>query len=293
MNNSEEQYLSLLTQLIDKGNARMDRTGVGTVALFGREMRFDLNDGFPLFTTKEVKWQTAFKEMLWMLNGGDNIRELLEQGVRIWSRWPLKAYREVTGEEISQEEFEHRVVENKDGFGDQWGYLGPVYGAQWRNWNGIDQVATVLDQLKNDPASRRIIIEGWNVSDLDKMALPPCHKTYQFYVEPNTLKLNVAMIQRSADVFLGLPWNIANLALVCHLFAAQTGYRPGEIIWYGMDVHLYMSHMNQAIEQITRSPHPYPKIIIDEKPSLFDYKIEDIKIYNYRHHEAIPAPVAI
>ena len=182
----EQQYLDLLAHLVDNGDERVDRTGVGTRATFGYQMRFDLTEGFPLFTTKRVYWKTAFKEILWMLAGGDNIRQLLEQNVKIWTDWPLKRYRQSTGSDISQEDFEQRILAD-DAFADQWGQLGPVYGKQWREWpaadgSKIDQVQRVLDDLKNNPTSRRILWDGWNVAELDNMALPPCHKHYQFYV---------------------------------------------------------------------------------------------------------------
>ena len=223
----EQQYLDLLQLLIDRGDARIDRTGVGTRAVFGHQMRFNLADGFPVFTTKQVYWKTAFKEMLWMLSGGDNIRELLEQGVKIWSDWPLKKYREATGRDITQSDFEAKILADND-FARQWGDLGPVYGAQWRRWktaNGaeIDQVQQVIDDLKNNPTSRRIIWDGWNVAELDQMALPPCHKHYQFYVNQNTNTLSGAMVQRSADAFLGLSYfyhmqNAINKYIISYLF---------------------------------------------------------------------------
>ncbi len=294
----EQQYLDLLQLLIDRGDERVDRTGVGTRAVFGHQMRFDLADGFPVFTTKQVFWTTAFKEMLWMLSGGDNIRELLEQNVKIWTDWPLKKYREASGSDISQQDFESKILAD-DAFAKQWGDLGPVYGSQWRKWKTtdgkeIDQVQQVIDSLKNNPTSRRIIWDGWNVAELDQMALPPCHKHYQFYVNQNTGQLNGAVVQRSADAFLGLGFNIANLALVTHLLARQCGYKPGEIVWFGMDVHLYLNHLEQAQEQLQRSPLPFASIDIDSSvESLFDYKIEHLNLPDYQSHGAIAAPVAV
>lgn len=297
-NHPEQQYLDLLRLLVDRGDERIDRTGVGTRAVFGHQMRFDLADGFPVFTTKQVYWKTAFKEMLWMLNGGDNIRELLEQGVKIWTDWPLKKYREQNNVEISQADFEAKILSN-DEFAKKWGDLGPVYGSQWRRWktaNGaeIDQVQLVIEDLKNNPTSRRIIWDGWNVAELDQMALPPCHKHYQFYVNQNTNSLSGAMVQRSADAFLGLAWNIANLALVTHLLAKQCGFTPGEIVWFGMDVHLYLNHIEQAKEQLQREPLPFATLEIDESiASLFDYRIEHLRLPEYQSHGAISAPVAV
>lgn len=294
----EQQYLDLLNKLLEHGSERVDRTGVGTKALFGEQMRFDLAEGFPAFTTKRVYWKTAFKEMLWMLSGGTNIRELLQQNVHIWSEWPHKSYCEKTGDKLSLKDFEAKILEDDD-FANKWGELGPVYGKQWRRWKTedgkeIDQIAQVIDALKNNPSSRRIIFDGWNVGELDQMALPPCHKHYQFYVDPNTNKLSGGMIQRSVDSFLGLAFNIANLALVTTLLAEQTGYKVGEIVWFGFDVHLYLNHIEQAKEQLLREPKAFPKLIIKRKPdSLFDYKIDDLDLEGYEPHSAISAPVAV
>lgn len=294
----EQQYLDLLKFLVENGDERIDRTGVGTRAKFGHEMRFNLADGFPLFTTKKVYWKTAFKEMLWMLAGGDNIRQLLEQNVKIWTDWPLKRYRESSGQQIGQTEFEERILAD-DAFAEEWGRLGPVYGKQWRQWKTadgreIDQVQQVLDDLKDNPTSRRILWDGWNVAELDQMALPPCHKHYQFYVNQKDNTLSGAMVQRSADAFLGLSWNIINLALVTHLIARQTGYKPGEIVWFGMDVHLYLNHLDQAQTQMARTPRPMPTLEIDPAvESLFDYRIEHLNITGYNPHDAIAGDVAV
>jgi thymidylate synthase len=295
---SEQQYLELLRTLLEQGDRRMDRTGTGTAALFGHRMSFDLSAGFPLFTTKRIFWKTAFKEMLWMLSGGRNIRELLLQNVRIWTDWPLKHYRLTTGDQISQEDFEDRIMGDPL-FANQWGDLGPVYGAQWRAWpdhdgNPIDQVSDLVEELRNNPTSRRLIIEGWNVSELHLMALPPCHKTYQFFVSPETGHLSGALMQRSADAYLGLGWNIANLALLIHLLAEQTGYLPGKAIWFGGDVHLYLNHEEQARTQLLRTPKPAPTLKINRKASsIFDYRIEDLEIEGYDPHPHIPAEVAV
>ena len=298
MNHQEQQYLDLLAKLIEEGDARTDRTGVGTKAIFGHQMRFDLSEGFPVFTSKKVFWKTAFKEMLWMLSGGSNVRELLEQNVHIWSEWPHRKYCDGTGDVISLDEFEARVL-NDDHFAEKWGDLGPVYGKQWRRWKTydgreIDQVQYVIDQLKANPSGRRILWDGWNVAELDEMALPPCHKHYQFFVQQRTNTLCGAMVQRSADSFLGLSWNVCNLALVTTLLAEQTGYEPGEVVWFGLDVHLYLNHMVQAKEQISREPRPFPKLIIKRKPeSLFDYSIDDFELEGYDPHPHIPGSVAV
>jgi len=298
MTHPEQQYLDLIKRLLIHGDHRADRTGVGTRALFGEQMRFNLADGFPVFTTKKVAWKTAFKEMLWMLRGETNIRPLLEQNVHIWSEWPHQRFVQETGDDISLPEFEQRVL-NEDSFAQKWGELGPVYGKQWRSWRTedgreIDQIQTVIDQIKHNPSSRRILWDGWNVGELEQMALPPCHKHYQFFVNHERGTLDGGMVQRSADAFLGLPFNIANLALVTTLLAEQTGYQPGEIVWFGMDVHLYENHIEQAEELLIRQPRNAPRLEIKRKPqSLFDYRIEDFELTEYNPHPAITAPVAV
>lgn len=294
----EHQYINLITRLLSHGDKRTDRTGVGTRALFGEQMRFNLADGFPLFTTKRVPWKTAFKEMLWMLSGDTNIRPLLEQDVHIWSEWPHQRYVLLTGDDIAIAEFERRVLTDDD-FAKKWGDLGPVYGKQWRRWRTedgreIDQVQGVINQLKHNPAGRRILWDGWNVGELHQMALPPCHKHYQFFVDFERGTLNGALVQRSADAFLGLPFNIANLALVTTLLAEQTGYNPGEVVWFGVDVHLYENHIKQAQQLVTREPRSMPTLEIKRKPaSLFDYTIDDFDMQGYDPHPAIKAPVAV
>ncbi len=294
----EQQYLDLLQELLTYGDPRVDRTGVGTRALFGRTLRFDLADGFPVFTTKKIFWKTAFKEMLWMLRGGRNIRELLAENVRIWSDWPLKRYREKTGEPISQQDFEARILQD-DAFAAAWGDLGPVYGAQWRRWKAadgreIDQIQELVEALKNNPGSRRLLFEGWNVGELDQMALPPCHKTYQFFVSEKTGRLSAALMQRSADAYLGLSWNIANLALLTHLLAQECGYLPGEIVWFGCDVHLYLNHQDQTREQLSRTPRPLPTLeILRKAEDVFSYRIEDFDLKGYDPHPHIAAEVAV
>lgn len=298
MMHPERQYLELLSDLLALGDRRVDRTGTGTLALFGRSLRFDLEAGFPVFTTKKIFWKTAFKEMLWMLRGGQNIRELLEENVRIWTDWPLKRYREATGDLLSQEAFEAKILQDSE-FARCWGDLGPVYGAQWRRWRTadgreIDQIAQLMQDLRKDPGSRRLLFEGWNVGELENMALPPCHKTYQFFVSQETGRLSAALMQRSADAYLGLGFNITNLAFLTHLIAEQTGLRPGEIIWFGCDVHLYLNHQDQARLQLTREPRPFPRLSILRKPKdLFSYGIEDFELEGYDPHPHITAEVAV
>ncbi len=293
---SEQQYLNLLKHILEHGSKRVDRTGVGTLAVFGAQMRFDLAAGFPLFTTKRVYWKTACKEILWMLSGSTSLRELLVQKVSIWTDWPLKAFREATGEQVSQQEFEQRII-NDAAFNERWGDLGPVYGKQWRRWRTaegreIDQVQQVVDQIKHNPSSRRLLWDAWNVGELDQMALPPCHKHYQFFVRDG--KLDGAVVQRSADALLGLPFNICNLALVTHMLAAQTGLEPGEIVWFGLDTHLYANHVEAALTQLQREPRPLPELTILRRPeSLFAYTADDFVINGYDPHPAIKADVAV
>jgi len=294
---AERHYLDLLRLLIERGDERIDRTGVGTRALFGHSLRFDLADGFPAVTTKRLYWRTAFKEMLWMLAGGTNIRPLLQQNVRIWTDWPLRRYREASGDAITQEDFEHRVLED-EAFAAEWGELGPVYGKQWRRWRTadgreVDQIGRLIEELRGNPGSRRLLFDGWNVGELEQMALPPCHKHYQFFVSADG-RLSGGMVQRSADCFLGLPFNLANLALLTHLLAQQTGYRPGEIVWFGFDVHLYLNHIPQARLQLEREPRPWPRLAIRRQPaSLFEYTIDDLELAGYDPHPSIAAEVAV
>jgi thymidylate synthase len=296
MTHPELQYLGLLRKILERGDDRRDRTGVGTRAIFGAEMRFDLAAGFPILTTKKVFYKLAWAEILWMLSGSTKLRPLLRQRVRIWTDWPLKRYRETTGETISQEEFEARILED-DRFDAAWGDLGPVYGKQWRRWRTadgreIDQVQMVIDQLRRDPTSRRILWDGWNVGELDQMALPPCHKHYQFFVRRG--RLDAALVQRSADAFLGVPFNLVNLALVTHLLARVTGYEPGDMIWYGLDTHLYASHLEAARLQLSREPRPLPRLVIKrDAPTLFDYTAADFELEGYDPHPAIKAEVAV
>ncbi|MBN9506405.1 MAG: thymidylate synthase [Altererythrobacter sp.] len=302
----EWQYLDLMRRIWDEGDERIDRTGVGTRSTFGPQLRFDLSNGrVPLLTTKRVFWKAAAREMLWFLTGETNIRPLLQQGVTIWSDWPLAKYRKASGEPISQAEFEARVVENA-AFAERWGDLGPVYGKQWVNWPtykplgegvfragpGINQVAQVVESLRRNPGSRRHIIEGWNVAELDDMALPPCHKTYQFHVAGD--RLSCQLYQRSCDVALGLPFNLFGAALLTRMVAAQAGYEPGELIWTGGDTHLYLNHAELVAEQLSREPAGEPRLDLIRQPdSIFGYRFEDFAVRDYAPQAAIRAPVAV
>lgn len=262
------QYLDLMRHVRDHGTEKGDRTGTGTRSVFGYQMRFDLSEGFPLVTTKKLHLRSIIHELLWFLNGDTNIAYLKENNVSIWDEWA-----------------------------DENGDLGPVYGYQWRSWPSadgrhIDQISQVMQQIKQDPNSRRIIVSAWNVGELDKMALAPCHAFFQFYVADG--KLSCQLYQRSADIFLGVPFNIASYALLVHMMAQQCDLEVGDFIWTGGDTHLYNNHLEQTELQLSREPLPLPKLIIKRKPaSLFDYKFEDFEIEGYQHHAHIKAPVAV
>ena len=302
----EWQYLDLMRKIWEQGSERRDRTGVGTRSLCGAMLRFDLADGaMPLLTTKRVYWKTATREMLWFLTGDTNIRPLVLQGVKIWNEWPHARYVRETGEAIALDDFVARIAED-EAFAARWGDLGPVYGKQWVDWPtyryrpdglyekgpGINQVAQVVESLRANPGSRRHIIEGWNVAELDRMALPPCHKTYQFHVADN--RLNCLLYQRSCDVALGLPFNLWSAALLQRMIAQQTDLEPGELVWMGGDVHLYLNHEHLITEQLAREPQGRPRLAIVRKPpSIFDYRIEDFVVENYAPHPPIKAPVAV
>mgnify|MGYP001012599000 CR=1 FL=1 len=297
MRHPEEQYLELMQAILENGDRRVDRTGVGTLSLFGAMMRFNLRDGaVPILTTKRVYWKTAVKEMLWFLTGGTNIQPLLKENVRIWTDWPLATYRKATGEEISQEAFEKRIVED-DEFAARWGELGPVYGKQWRRWVGPDgrehdQIAAVVEALRHNPTSRRILFHAWNVAELDRMALPPCHMVYQYHVAGG--RLSCLMFQRSVDLLLGAPFNFVGAAALQMMLAQQAGLEPGELVWMGGDVHLYLNHLEQAREQLKRSPRPWPTMRLTRKPDGIDgYRIEDFEVTGYEPHAAIHAEVAV
>ncbi|GAA0277846.1 thymidylate synthase [Alteraurantiacibacter aestuarii] len=306
----EWQYLRLMRRIWEEGDERVDRTGIGTRSVFGTQLRFDLADGrVPLLTTKRVFWKAAAREMLWFLTGNTNIRPLLQQKVTIWSDWPLAKYRKASGEDISQEDFEARIVAD-EAFARQWGDLGPVYGKQWVDWPtfeygpdgkyqpgpGINQVAQVVESLRNNPGSRRHIIEGWNVAELDRMALPPCHKTYQFHVagQGAEARLNCLLYQRSCDVALGLPFNLFGASMLARMIAQQAGLQPGELVWMGGDTHLYLNHQHLVEEQLGREPAGDPRLVITRTPdSMFDYRIEDFEVHDYAPQGVIRAPVAV
>lgn len=290
-----------------EGDERLDRTGIGTRSVFGATLRFDLSDGqVPLLTTKRVFWKTATREFLWFLTGNTNIRPLCAQGVEIWTDWPLDRYRRETGDAISRADFSARIVADAQ-FAEQWGDLGPVYGKQWVDWplyepagnglfrqrdHGVNQVADLVHSLRTNPGSRRHILEGWNVAELDAMALPPCHKTYQFHVSGN--RLSGIVYQRSCDVALGLPFNLWGGALFLRMLAQQCDLEPGELVWMGGDVHLYLNHADLVEAQLSREPAGSPRLHIGRRPdSIFAYRIEDFEVTDYAPAAHIAAPVAV
>ena len=267
------QYEDFMRQVFEHGVAKADRTGTGTRSVFGHQMRFDLSEGFPLVTTKKVHFKSIVLELLWFLRGDGNARWLQQRGVSIWDEWADP----------------------------QTGDLGPVYGVQWRSWPAprpedpgghIDQIAQVVEQLRTNPDSRRMVVSAWNVAELPKMALLPCHALFQFYVAEN--KLSCQLYQRSADVFLGVPFNIASYALLTHMLAQQCDLDVGDFIWTGGDCHIYDNHVEQVRTQLARTPYPYPTLHLKRRPpSIFDYVYEDFEVRDYQHHAAIKAPVAV
>lgn len=260
-------YEDLIKDVLANGTPKADRTGTGTVSVFGHQMRFDLSQGFPLITTKKVHTKSVVGELLWFLQGDSNVKWLQDNGIRIWNEWA-----------------------------DENGELGPVYGVQWRSWptpdgGHIDQIAEVIETLKSNPDSRRMIVSAWNVSELDKMALMPCHAFFQFYVADG--KLSCQLYQRSADLFLGVPFNIASYALLTHMVAQQCDLEVGDFIWTGGDCHIYNDHFEQVREQLSRTPFEFPTLVLNKANDIFSYTFEDIQIENYQHHPAIKARVSV
>jgi len=297
------QYLNLLQKIIDEGNNRDDRTGVGTRSIFGYQMRMNLEDGFPLLTTKKVFLRGIIHELLWFLTGDTNIRYLVDRDVHIWDDWPYAVYKKSKDyKEETMEEFIEKIKTN-DEFMRKWGDLGPVYGKQWRKWKTadgeeIDQISYAIDQIKNNPYSRRIIVSGWNAGEIQSLirgtvtAPPLCHLLFQFYV--NNRKLSCQMYQRSADVFLGVPFNIASYALLTMMFAQVCGLKPGEFVHTLGDTHIYHNHFEQVKLQLSREPRKLPTMKINpEVKNIFDFKYEDFTLENYDPHPAIKAPIAV
>lgn len=318
MGTSETNYLQLCRHVLENGIKKEDRTGTGTISTFGYQMRFDLNEGFPLLTTKRVPFRLIASELLWFMKGDTNIRYLLQENNNIWNEWAFERW--VTSEEYegpnmdnfglrSQQDGEFRMqyeeqlelfksrILNDDTFAEKYGDLGQVYGKQWRAWQTstgetLDQLADVIETIKKNPSSRRLIVSAWNPEDVPSMALPPCHTLFQFYVLDG--KLSCQLYQRSGDIFLGIPFNIASYALLTHLIAHECGLQVGEFIHTLGDAHIYLNHLEQVETQLSREPKPLPKLVLNENvKSVFDFEMKDISIEGYDPHPTIKAPVAV
>ena len=304
-----KQYLDLLADIKANGTKKSDRTGTGTISVFGRQLRFDLNEGFPAMTTKKLFLRGIIHELLWFLKGSTNIKYLVDNDVHIWDEWPYRAYLKSQGKTVPDsgsdewqtgiKEFVARIKED-DEFARQYGELGPVYGYQWRNWPApdgrhIDQITQAIETLKHNPDSRRIIVSAWNVADVEEMAkagLPPCHLLFQFYVAD--AKLSCQMYQRSADTFLGVPFNIASYALLTMMVAHVTGLELGDFVHTFGDTHLYLNHLEQVDLQLSREPRALPRMVLNPNvKSIFDFTIEDFTLENYDPHPSIKAPIAV
>lgn len=287
-----KQYIDLCNYILNNGVKKNDRTGTGTISVFGYQMRFNLGEGFPLLTTKKVHLKSVIHELLWFISGSTNIKYLVDNDVRIWNDWPYDLYKkspDFQGETI--EEFAAKIKES-DEFAKKYGNLGPVYGKQWRDFNGVDQLSNLIEQIKTNPNSRRLIISAWNPAEVDKMALPPCHSFMQFYVAEG--KLSCQLYQRSADVFLGVPFNIASYALFTMMIAQVCGLEPGDFVHTLGDAHIYLNHLDQVNKQIKRSLRPLPKMVINPNvKSIFDFKYEDFTLLNYNPHSGIKGKVAV
>lgn len=287
-----KEYLSLLEEIKAKGTMKEDRTGTGTLSLFGTQRRYDLSKGFPLLTTKKVHWKSVVHELIWFIQGDTNLRYLVKNGVRIWNEWPYEKFKkssDFNGE--TMQEYVQKVIED-DEFAKKHGDLGPVYGKQWRDFFGVDQLALAIEDLKNNPDSRRIIVNAWNPAQIKDMALPPCHAFYQFYVANG--KLSCQLYQRSADVFLGVPFNIASYSLLVMMVAQVVGLEPGEFIHTTGDTHIYSNHFEQVETQLAREPKKLPTVKLNPNiKSIFDFTYDDIELIDYDPHPLIKGKVAV
>lgn len=289
-----QQYLDLCRHVLEHGEKREDRTGTGTISTFGYQMRFDLTKGFPLLTTKKVFYRGIFEELLWFLSGNTNIKPLVDKKVGIWNEWPYDKYSkspDFKGETL--EEFIEKIRDDQE-FADKYGNLGPVYGKQWRDFNGVDQISQLIEGIKNNPFSRRHLVVAYNPSEVKDMALPPCHSLFQFYVSADGKKLSCQLYQRSGDVFLGVPFNIASYSLLLAMVAQVCDLEPYEFIHTFGDVHIYLNHLDQINEQLSRTPRPLPKLVLNKDvKNIFDFKYEDIKIEDYDSYPAIKGAVSV
>ena len=309
---ADKEYLELCKNILDNGINKEDRTGVGTKSIFGYQMKFDLNKGFPLLTTKKVNFNLVWSELLWFIKGDTNIKFLLENENNIWNEWAFKkwveseeyngpdmtnfGHRTLVDEEFAKQYkeqmkiFKEKVLTDEE-FSSKYGDLGNVYGKQWRNFNGVDQLKNVIEQIKENPSSRRLIVSSWNPAEVDTMALPPCHSLFQFYV--NDGKLSCQLYQRSGDVFLGVPFNIASYSLLTILIAKECNLGVGEFVHTLGDAHIYKNHFDQVNKQISRTPYPLPSLKINDFNSIFDLNIEDVELLDYESHPFIKAPIAV
>lgn len=289
-----KQYLDLCKWVLENGEKRSDRTGTGTISKFGYQLRVNLEDGFPLLTTKKVFYRGIFEELFWFLKGETNIRPLVMKNVRIWNDWPYDKYSksaEYQGE--TMDEFIQKIKDDEQ-FADKWGDLGPVYGKQWRDFFGVDQIEKLIKDLKENPYSRRHLVVAYNPAQVDDMALPPCHAFFQFYVSSDGKKLSCQLYQRSADLFLGVPFNIASYSLLLAMVAQVCGYQPYEFIHTFGDAHIYLDHLDQIKEQLSREPRPLPKLWLNpEIKSIYDFTIDDVKILDYDPWPAIKGKVSV
>ena len=289
-----KQYLDLIKDVLENGEKRQDRTGTGTISKFGYQMRVNLQEGFPLLTTKKVFYRGIFEELFWFLKGETNIRPLALKNVKIWNDWPFDKYSkspEYKGE--TMEEFIQKICDDEK-FAKKWGDLGPVYGKQWRNFGGVDQITQLIENLKNNPFSRRHLVVAFNPAEVDQMALPPCHAFFQFYVSADKKKLSCQLYQRSADLFLGVPFNIASYSLLLCMVAQVCGYQPYEFIHTFGDAHIYLDHIEQVKEQLSREPKKLPKIWLNpEIKSIYDFTIDDVKVLDYDPWPAIKGKVSV
>ena len=285
-----KEYLKLIKTVLKKGVRKTNRTGIDTISYFGYQMRYDLSKGFPIITTKEVHFKSVVGELLWFLNGDTNLKYLIDNKIRIWNEWGYERYKlsnEYNGED---QEAYIKLIKTNPEFANKYGDLGPIYGRQWRNFNGIDQIKYLISELKSNPNSRRLVLSSWNPKELDEMALPPCHLLFQLYCVDN--KLSLQLYQRSADIFLGVPFNISSYCLLLHLLALECNLDVGEFVHTIGDAHIYANHLDQIKLQLKRKPKKLPNLVIIKK-DIFNYSIEDIKLENYNHHPKIKGIVAV
>lgn len=288
------QYLDLIETVYNEGEDRNDRTKVGTRSIFGYQSRYNLLDGFPLVTTKRIHIRSVFEELLWFLSGSTNIVPLVQKNVRIWNEWPYEIF--TKSEDYNNETIEEFVekIKNDKEFANKYGDLGPVYGKQWRDFDGVDQIEKVIKSLKENPFSRRHIVSAWNPTQVDDMALPPCHSLFQFYVSADQKYLSCQLYQRSADVFLGVPFNIASYALLLEMVAHVTGYIAKDFVHTIGDAHIYSNHFEQVERQLKREPKALPKLVINRSvDNIFDFTIDDFTVENYEYHPGIKAEIAV